>query len=119
MNFLQNDTGISRWGRQEYLNKNKNEEEKESFSFAGQFKKITPSYTKIYSQNTQKTPTNDFKPSNTSELKAGQKVEHQKFGIGIVKELQNFQDDKKAVIQFAEFGEKTLLLSFAKLKILD
>ncbi len=58
-----------------------------------------------------------FEPSDTKNLQAGMKVEHMKFGFGKVKEVQEFHNDRKAVITFDGLGEKTLLLSFAKLKI--
>lgn len=61
----------------------------------------------------------NFVPSDTSNLKAGMTVEHVKFGQGVVKEVQVYSNDKKALIEFAGIGEKTLLLSFAKLKILN
>jgi DNA helicase-2/ATP-dependent DNA helicase PcrA len=50
-------------------------------------------------------------------LKEGMKVEHPKFGFGTVTKLEEIGAERKAKIQFADFGEKTLLLSFAKLKI--
>jgi DNA helicase-2/ATP-dependent DNA helicase PcrA len=62
-------------------------------------------------------PAADFKPSDTSSLKEGMKVEHPKFGFGTVTKLEEIGAERKARIQFADFGEKTLLLSFAKLKI--
>ncbi|ARK10283.1 UvrD-helicase domain-containing protein [Fibrella sp. ES10-3-2-2] len=63
------------------------------------------------------TPSADFAPSNTTELAAGMKVEHSKFGFGVVKSLDVNGTERKAVIQFDVVGEKTLLLSFAKLRI--
>jgi DNA helicase-2/ATP-dependent DNA helicase PcrA len=62
-------------------------------------------------------PSSGFEPSNTSQLQVGMKVEHMKFGFGKVKEIQAFHNDRKAVIEFDDIGEKTLLLSFAKLQI--
>lgn len=59
----------------------------------------------------------DFTPSDTSNLDSGMKVEHPKFGFGVVKKVENYQNQRKALISFEDFGEKTLLLSFAKLKI--
>ena len=59
----------------------------------------------------------DFAPSDTSGLKEGMKVEHPKFGFGQVVKLDESGADRKAKISFTDFGEKTLLLSFAKLKI--
>jgi DNA helicase II / ATP-dependent DNA helicase PcrA len=62
-------------------------------------------------------PAADFAPSDTSRLQEGMKVEHPKFGFGMVIQLDETGADRKAKIQFSDFGEKTLLLSFAKLKI--
>ncbi len=65
------------------------------------------------------TPSPDFKPSNTNNLQAEQLVEHPKFGFGKVQKIETEGLNKKATIQFEHFGEKTLLLSFAKLRIID
>ncbi|MDF2456476.1 MAG: uvrD [Cytophagaceae bacterium] len=59
----------------------------------------------------------DFKASDTSGLASGMKVEHPKFGFGMVKLIDSNGSDRKAVIDFEELGEKTLILSFAKLRI--
>jgi DNA helicase-2/ATP-dependent DNA helicase PcrA len=59
----------------------------------------------------------DFTPSDTSSLQEGMKVEHPKFGFGTVQKMDLTGADRKAKILFDDFGEKTLLLSFAKLKI--
>ncbi len=59
----------------------------------------------------------NFKPSDTSGLNEGMKVEHPKFGFGKVVTLENIGANRKAKVNFDNFGEKTLLLSFAKLKI--
>lgn len=117
--FLQNEGGMSKWTRQGFMNKEENnDKDNNTFNFSNQFKKTTANYTKV-TNLTKTTPTADFKPSNLAALKVGMKVEHQKFGVGIIKELQSFQDDKKAIINFETQGEKTLLLSFAKLQILE
>ena len=62
-------------------------------------------------------PAADFAPSDTSGLKEGMKVEHPKFGYGSVLKIEQLGAERKAKISFTDFGEKTLLLSFAKLKI--
>jgi DNA helicase-2/ATP-dependent DNA helicase PcrA len=62
-------------------------------------------------------PSLDFAPSDTSTLQEGMKVEHPKFGFGKVVLMDFTGPDRKAKILFDDFGEKTLLLSFAKLKI--
>jgi DNA helicase-2/ATP-dependent DNA helicase PcrA len=61
----------------------------------------------------------DFQPSDTSNLAKGMKVEHPKFGFGKVMEMDDDGIGRKAKVLFDHFGEKTLLLSFAKLKIHD
>jgi DNA helicase-2/ATP-dependent DNA helicase PcrA len=65
------------------------------------------------------TPSPDFKPSNTQNLKEGMLVEHPKFGFGKVIKIEIEGINRKATIQFDNFGEKVLLLSFAKLRIID
>ena len=63
------------------------------------------------------TPAN-FQPSDTSRLEANMQVEHPKFGHGTVIQIDASGASRKAKINFTNFGEKTLLLSFAKLRIL-
>ncbi|MFZ8961746.1 MAG: hypothetical protein ACO2Y1_08820 [Flavobacteriaceae bacterium] len=50
-------------------------------------------------------------------LQEGMEVEHARFGSGRVKTIEGKGNDQKAVIDFKGFGEKNLLLRFAKLKI--
>ncbi|MGK7393167.1 MAG: ATP-dependent helicase [Candidatus Cyclobacteriaceae bacterium M3_2C_046] len=64
-------------------------------------------------------PSPDFKPSDTSGLSTGMRVEHPKFGFGKVVKMDTDGANRKAKVVFENFGEKTLLLSFAKLKILN
>lgn len=67
----------------------------------------------------QHTPSQDFKPSDTSTLQEGMRVEHSKFGFGTVVLIDNDGSNKKAKVDFETAGEKTLLLSFAKLRIVE
>jgi DNA helicase-2/ATP-dependent DNA helicase PcrA len=60
----------------------------------------------------------NFEASDTSTLAAGMKVEHPKFGEGEVMHIQTDGANRKATVRFTHFGEKTLLLSFAKLRII-
>ncbi|GAB3246167.1 3'-5' exonuclease [Larkinella harenae] len=64
-------------------------------------------------------PSSDFAPSDTSKLAEGMRVEHMKFGFGEVQKIDQNGNDRKAIIKFETAGEKTLLLSFAKLKIVS
>ncbi len=63
------------------------------------------------------TPSPGFQPSDTTYLEKGMKVEHLKFGYGKVIEMDMDGANKKAKVKFDNFGEKTLLLTFAKLRI--
>jgi len=60
----------------------------------------------------------DFQADDISGLEKGMKVKHPKFGEGKVMEVSNNEGARKAKIKFKAAGEKTLLLAFAKLKIL-
>ena len=62
---------------------------------------------------------NATKVSNAdlSKLKNGAIVKHDKFGKGKVIEISGDNFDKKAKILFENFGEKQLLLRFAKIEI--
>ena len=53
------------------------------------------------------------------DLPLGTKVEHQRFGKGIVTLIEGVGNDKKATIKFNGTGDKKLLLRFAKFKIID
>ncbi len=105
---------------------------KESSKFGGRTLQPTSAISSQYAKNLvrstinkpannnaaiQHTPSADFTPSDTSKLEEGMKVEHAKFGFGIVVEIDNSGTSRKAKVLFDNFGEKTLLLSFAKLKI--
>ena len=56
-------------------------------------------------------------PEELIQLPVGTQVEHQRFGIGVVKAVEGKGQDRKATIDFKGQGEKKLLLRFAKLKI--
>jgi len=62
-------------------------------------------------------PDPNFKPDPISELQAGQRVEHDRFGFGTIISFDGMGADRKAVVEFDETGRKTLLLKFAKLRI--
>lgn len=55
----------------------------------------------------------------SSSLKVGHNVVHEQFGKGKVIQISGDAPDKKAVIFFPSSGQKTLLLRFAKLEIID
>ncbi|MBN8664965.1 MAG: UvrD-helicase domain-containing protein [Chitinophagales bacterium] len=64
-------------------------------------------------------PSADFVASDTSNLQAGQKVEHQKFGFGVVVKVEGSAHNPIANIQFELNGEKKIMLNYAKLRIVE
>ena len=52
-------------------------------------------------------------------LQIGMNVEHERFGKGKVINIEGKATDKKAMVFFEGFGQKQLLLKFAKLKIIN
>ena len=85
----------------------------------GFLKNITPKASPVRPAQAAHSPSGDFKPSDTSGLTQGQRVEHPKFGFGVVSKMDINGTDRKATVLFDGVGEKTLLLSFAKLRILE
>ena len=61
-------------------------------------------------------PIND---SNLTTLQIGYEVHHSQFGQGKVIQLIESSGVRKAVILFHKFGEKTLLLNYARLQIVN
>ena len=59
-----------------------------------------------------------IKSSNIDDLNEGVNVKHEIFGIGTIKKVDNHSNQKKAIVNFKNVGEKTLLLNFAKLKVI-
>ncbi len=62
-------------------------------------------------------PRTDFVPDSPSKVEVGQTIEHDRFGIGVVVSLEGDIASRKAVVDFKEGGRKTLLLKFAKIRV--
>ena len=63
-------------------------------------------------------PDPNFVPDPVSDLAVGQVVEHDRFGVGKLIEIEDGGANSKAVVDFETGGRKTLLLKFAKLRII-
>ena len=63
-------------------------------------------------------PPKDFVPSDPGMIKVGTRVEHPRFGIGEVHQLEGVGSNIKATVLFP-IGTKQLLLKFAKLRVVD
>lgn len=85
-------------------------------------KSNTPSYINQRPATTkvvEHTPSPDFKPSDTSNLQVGQKVEHQKFGFGEVIKMEGAAHNPIATVRFEHNGEKKIMLNYARLRIVE
>lgn len=70
-------------------------------------------------QPTPHRPSSNFVPDSPTLMKPGQRVEHERFGIGVILSISGEAQSKKAIVEFEQSGQKTLMLKFAKMKILD
>ena len=62
-------------------------------------------------------PSPGFVASPVADLRTGQRVEHDRFGYGTILSMEGDGPNSKAVVEFDQAGTKTLLLKFAKLRI--
>ncbi len=53
------------------------------------------------------------------EIVQGTRIVHDRFGQGTVKELSGRDGDARIVVTFDTMGDKTLLLKFVKLTVID
>jgi len=58
----------------------------------------------------------DFVPVSVLELHEGQRIEHNRFGFGVIESISGKVPDLKAKIRFDSCGEKILLLKYAKIR---
>jgi len=57
--------------------------------------------------------------SDIDAISVGTKVKHARFGLGLVIKIEDVSANTKATINFNSVGEKTLLLKFAKLQVVE
>ena len=57
--------------------------------------------------------------SSFGALKEGCKIEHQRFGVGVVRKIEGQGENAKATVEFQNSGVKQLLLKYAKYTILN
>ncbi|MBR5256955.1 MAG: UvrD-helicase domain-containing protein [Bacteroidales bacterium] len=63
-----------------------------------------------------KVPDTEFTPDPMSSFKVGDAIEHNRFGVGKVLEISGEVPDIKAKVSFESYGEKILLLKYAKIR---
>lgn len=57
--------------------------------------------------------------SSFGALKEGCRIEHQRFGVGVVRKIEGQGENAKATVEFQNSGVKQLLLKYAKYTILN
>ena len=67
----------------------------------------------------KRVPDAEFIPTPILQLKAGQRIEHNRFGYGKIMEISGSVTDLKAKIWFDDHGEKILLLKYAKIRAVN
>lgn len=55
----------------------------------------------------------------TVDLQAGMRIEHERFGLGVVLAVEGSGENTKATVEFRNTGKKQLLLRFARFKVLE
>ena len=58
----------------------------------------------------------DFIPVPMTELYPGQRIEHNRFGKGLIKEITGVVPELRAVIRFDAYGDKIIMLKHAKIR---
>lgn len=59
----------------------------------------------------------DFVPVPVLDLRAGMHIEHNRFGKGVIVEISGNPADLRARIDFDAYGEKILILKYAKIRL--
>lgn len=63
--------------------------------------------------------TGEFTIHSSSELRQGQRIQHSSFGLGVILTVDKSRPDHRIVVNFSSSGDKTLLLKFARFKLLS
>lgn len=80
-------------------------------------KSVIATFRHPHAQAPARMPDPEFIPTPILELRAGQRVEHNRFGYGEILEITGSGTaNMKAKIRFDDYGEKVLLLNYAKIR---
>ncbi len=80
---------------------------------------VAPPQAKPNLKRVQHSSSGGFSSDNSyADLVAGASVEHERFGVGKILNIEGVAPNKKATVFFQSAGQKQLLLKFAKLKVI-
>ena len=91
---------------------------KASFTSSGSYQPKTPPTNMTRVTNTSKSSTAQGSLDIGAELKPNVKVQHERFGIGTVTQIEGSAPNQKVTVEFINSGKRQLLLKFAKLTVL-
>ena len=80
--------------------------------------KDTRSYSSASTQRSSSNATSSNDIHDVSALSEGMIIEHQRFGTGKITTIDTSSTDARIIVEFANTGTKTLLLKFARFKII-
>ncbi|MFP4448072.1 MAG: ATP-dependent helicase [Bacteroidales bacterium] len=90
-------------------------QEKQNFISTHGSRKLKKVRSSANKEHTRSNPESEY----DGEFKEGMTIEHDRFGKGKILSLENAMPHTKAKIQFEKYGDKQLLLKYAKLKIIS
>ena len=93
-----------------------------TFALTNRVRNITPAKEpprRIVPQKLQRINTSPTTSTGNNPLHVGQIIEHERFGIGDVINVEGSGENAKATIKFRNVGVKQLLLKFARYKIIE
>ena len=78
---------------------------------------VPPSLKKVSTISSSKTVQTGI--SSGGGVCAGQKIEHERFGLGIIESVEGTGENCKATVRFTNAGVKQLLLKYARFKVIE
>tara|TARA_R110002050_G_scaffold200591_1_gene335634 strand:+ start:179325 stop:181622 length:2298 start_codon:yes stop_codon:yes gene_type:complete len=90
-----------------------------SFTSTGTYQPKTPPTNLTRVSQTEKSSSAQGSLAIGGQLNEGVKVQHERFGIGTVLQIEGSAPNQKVTVEFINSGKRQLLLKFAKLTVLD
>ena len=81
--------------------------------------RVTPTPPTSHGSITSPKPSSATPSGPLPVLKVGDKVEHFRFGVGVVLKVEGSGENMKTTVEFSMAGTKQLLLKFARLKVIQ
>ncbi len=66
----------------------------------------------------RETSNSDRTSAYSGDLRVGQQIEHERFGLGVITALEGADDSAKATVEFEHAGRKQLMVKYAKFRVI-